>query len=77
MLYGIMHSCVTTYSTSRGVLTITYSRISHCDDHVLVCLFIHFRQGRLDIVKYLVTKTNTDANLKTKDGEIPLDLARR
>ena len=23
VLYGIMHSCVTTYSTSRGVLTIT------------------------------------------------------
>ena len=74
VLYGIMHSCVATYSTSRSVLTITYS--SHCDDYVLVCLFTHFRRGKLDVVKYLVTKTDSDVNLKTKDGKTPLDLAR-
>ena len=74
VLYGVMHSCVTTYSTSRSVLTITYS--SHCDDHVLICLFTHFRYGNLDVVKYLVTKTDSDVNLETKDGETPLDLAR-
>ena len=74
VLYGIMHSCVTTYRNSRSVLTITYS--SQCDDYVLVCLFTHFSEGKLDVVKYLVTKTNSDVNLKTKDGETPLDLAR-
>ena len=74
VLYGIMHLCVTKYSTSRSVLIITYS--SHCDYYVLICLLTLFREGRLDVVKYLVTKTNSDVNFKTNDGETPLDLAR-
>ena len=35
----------------------------------------HFRNGRLDVVKYMVTKTNSDVNLKTKNGRTPLELA--
>ena len=44
------------------------------------CMFLglyHFRWGELDVVKYMVTKTNSDVNVKTNDGETPLDLARR
>ena len=36
----------------------------------------HFRYGRLDVVQYMVTKTNSDVNKKNKEGKIPLDLAQ-
>ena len=37
----------------------------------------HFRNGKLDIVQYIVTKTNCDMDAKNVYGDTPLDLARR
>ena len=36
----------------------------------------HFRMGHLDIVQYMVTKTNCDVNAKNKAGETPLNIAQ-
>ena len=36
----------------------------------------HFRYGRLDVVQYMVTKTNCDVNAKNEDGGTPLDVAQ-
>ena len=47
---------------------------------VTTCMSVfscHFRNGKLDVVEYLITKTNCDVNTKEKDGNTPLDLARR
>ena len=52
----------------KAVIVVT-TRVSLCS--------YHFRWGRLDVVKYMVTQTNCDINAKNKDGNTPLDLVRR
>ena len=41
------------------------------------CSYHFSNNGHLNVVEYLVTKTNSDVNSKTKSGETPLDFARR
>ena len=36
----------------------------------------HFRLGKLDVIQYLVTKTNCDVNAEDIYGNTPLDLAQ-
>ena len=42
---------------------------------VSLCSY-HFRWGKLDVVKYMVTKSKCDVNPEDEDGKTPLDLAR-
>ena len=46
---------------------------------VITCMSLcsYFRNGKLDVVQYMVTKTNCDINAKDIYGRTPLDLAQR
>ena len=44
-------------------------------EHYQICAVLHYRNGHLDVIQYLVKEANCDPTVKDEAGETPLHKA--